>query len=62
MYDNSNKIPDEYNIYYEYNLTNNEDLYENVNYYNKSFEDIIDLLRLQHKYAKINKINSCEYA
>jgi len=58
----SPKFPDEYNIYYEYNLTNNEDLYENVNYYNKSFEDIIDLLRLQYKCAKINKINSCEYA
>ena len=33
-----------------------------VNYYNKSFEDIIDLLRLQHKCAKIFKINRCEYA
>jgi hypothetical protein len=57
----SPNFPDEYNIYYEYNLTNNEDLYENVNYYNKSFEDIIDLLSIQHKRAKINKINSCEY-
>jgi hypothetical protein len=74
IYDNDYKIyknnnykgtrptyPDKYNIYYEYNLINNEDLYENVNYYNKSFEDIIDLLRLQHNYDKINKINSYEY-
>jgi len=52
----SPKFPD------EYNLTNNEDLYENVNYYNKSFEDIIDLLRLQHKLIKINVLKSCEYA
>ena len=67
IYRNSNyqgispEFPKEYNTYYEYNLTNNEDLYENINYYNKTFEDIINLLKNQHKYAKIRMINKCEY-
>jgi hypothetical protein len=58
----SPEYPNEYNIYYEYNLTNNGDLYENVNYYNKSFEDIIDLLKVQYKHAKIRSLNKCEYS
>jgi hypothetical protein len=58
----SPKFPKEYNILYEYTLTNNEDLYEYINYYNKNFEDIMNLLKEQHKSAKINMINKCEYA
>jgi hypothetical protein len=58
----SPEFPKEYIILYEYNLINNEDLHENINYYNKTFEDIINLLKEQHKSAKINRINRCEYA
>ena len=58
----SPEFPKEYNILYEYNLINNEDLHENINYYNKTFEDIMNLLKEQHKSAKINMINRCEYA
>jgi len=55
------KFPIEYYLYYEYNLNNNEDLYENVNYYNKTFEDIINFLKSEHKLTKILKIKTCEY-
>lgn len=57
----SPKYPDEYNVFYEYNLTDYKDLYENINYYNKTFEDIISILKEQCKRAKINMINKCEY-
>ena len=58
----SPEFPKEYNILDEYNLITNEDLHENINYYNKTFEDIMNLLKEQHKSAKINRINRCEYA
>ena len=58
----SPEFPNEYMVYYEYDLANNNDLYENINYYNKNFEDIMNLLKEQHKSAKINMINKCEYA
>lgn len=57
----SPEFPKEYNILYEYTLTNNEDLYENINYYNKSFQDIMILLKEQHKIALIHRINKCDY-
>ena len=55
------EFPIEYNVYYEYNLTNNKDLYENINYYNKSFQDIMILLKEQHKIDLIHRINKCDY-
>ena len=75
-YDNDNDIyknnnyqgtspypPNEYNVFYEYNEYTNKDLYENINYYNKSFEDIINLLKEQKpaRMAKIRSLISCEY-
>ena len=57
----SPEFPKEYNILYEYTLTNNEDLYENINYYNKSFQDIMILLKEKHKIALIHRINKCDY-
>ncbi len=58
---NAPEYPKEYNIYYEYNLINDNDLYENINYYNKTYEDIIELLNMQKKQAKTIMITQCDY-
>ena len=55
------ELPKEYIILYEYNLINNEDLYENINYYNKTFKSVMDLLKEQRKLPLINMINKCDF-
>jgi hypothetical protein len=60
-YESQPMFPKKYSIFYEFNLIQYEDLYENINYYNKNFEDIIEILKKQCKLSKIHDIKKCEY-